>query len=407
MKYNTKMDNILEVWEQTPDLFKTKSLSQILSFTGDGKLQNNNLTSQEFRQLLGIVQTDVLRMFVDECLTKKIENNNGGYALQDIVNQIGIRLGFKVEYGLYQGRPNSIGFDGVWTSDKNYSIIVEVKTTDAYRINLDVIAEYRNKLIESHKINKENSSILIVVGRQDTGDLEAQIRGSHHAWDVRLLSSDSLINLLTLKETLNDIKTVKQINETLKPNEYTKLDKLIELIFLTSKDIQISTDQDDGEVEDDNDLYNKNVDDGREKQEHVTFNDACVEKIQKYLKIRLIKETRASFTDSDKNIGVISIISKIYSRRNDERYWFGFHPHQKDFLINYNESFISFGCGSDEIIFLIPFSKFEPLLKNMNITEKDDRMYWHVVISNIKGKYFIHQPLLKSNVKIEISKYQI
>jgi hypothetical protein len=401
------MDNILEVWEQNPDLFKTKSLSQILSFTGDGKLRDNNATSQEFRQLLGVVQTDILRTFVDECLTDKFENNNGGYALQDVINQIGIRLGFKIEYGLYQGRPNSIGFDGIWTSEENYSIVVEVKTTDAYRINLDVIAEYRNKLIEYKRIIKEKSSILIVVGRQDTGDLEAQIRGSRHAWDIRLLSSDSLINLLTLKETLNDIKTVKQINEILKPNEYTKIDKLIDLIFLTSKDIQISTDDDDDELEDIQDLFNKNVNGGKEKQEHVTFNDACIEKIQKYLKIKLVKETRTSFTNSNKNIGVISVISKIYSRKNDERYWFGFHPHQKDFLNNYNESFVCFGCGSDKIIFVMPFDKFEPLLKNMNITERKDRMYWHVVISNIDEKYFIHQPLLKSNIKIEISGYKI
>jgi hypothetical protein len=406
IEYYTKVDNILEVWEQNPDLFKTKSLSQILSFTGDGKLRDNNATSEEFRQLLGIVQTDILRTFIDECLTNKFENNNGGYALQDIINQIGIRLGFKIEYGLYQGRQNSIGFDGIWTSDEDYSIVVEVKTTDAYRINLDVIAEYRNRLIECNKINKEKSSVLIVVGRQDTGDLEAQIRGSRHAWDIRLLSSEALLNLLILKETLNDIKTMKQINEILKPNEYTKLDKLIGLIFLTSKDIQISTDQDD-ELEDDENLYTKNSNDEKGKQEHVAFNESCIEKIQKHLKIKLVKETRASFTDINKNIGVISVISKVYNRKTDERYWFSFHPHQREFLKNYNESFVSFGCGSDKLIFVIPFNKFDPLLKYMNTTEKEDRMYWHIVISKINGKYFIHQPLLKSNIKIEISEYKI
>jgi hypothetical protein len=368
-------------------------------------LRDGNATSQEFRQLLGVVQIDILKMFIDDCLTNKLENNNGGYALQDIINQIGIRLGFKTEYGLYQGRQNSIGFDGIWTSEENHSIVVEVKTTDAYRINLDVIAEYRNKLIEANKICAEKSSILIVVGRQDTGDLEAQIRGSRHAWDIRLLSSDSLINLLMLKETLNDIKTVKQINEILKPNEYTRIDKLIDLIFLTSKDIQISTDQDDEELEDDKDSYN--IDGGKEKQGHVTFNDACIEKIQKHLRIRLVKETRASFTDSNKDIGIINIISKAYSRKSDEMYWFSFHPHQKDFLVNYDKSFVSFGCGSDKVIFIIPFDKFEPMLKNMNITKKENRMYWHVVISNINGKYFIHQPMLKSNIKIEISEYKI
>ena len=33
-----------------------------------------------------------------------------------------------------------------------------------------------------------DSSMLIVVGGEDTGDLEAQIRGSRYAWDIRLVS---------------------------------------------------------------------------------------------------------------------------------------------------------------------------------------------------------------------------
>ena len=91
------------------------------------------------------------------------------------------------------------------------SIIVEVKTTDAYRINLDHIYGYKRKLIDQKKI-AENASFLIVVGRKDTGDLEAQIRGSRYGWDFRLISVDSLMKLVQLKENLNDEKTVKQIS---------------------------------------------------------------------------------------------------------------------------------------------------------------------------------------------------
>jgi hypothetical protein len=235
------MENILEIWEENPDLFKSKSLSQILSFIGEGKLKDNSNTSIEFRELLKTIPTEIINKFINDCLIEKFDNS--GFALQDIINQMGQRLGFSIENGLYQGKINSIGYDGIWTSKDNHSYIVEVKTTDAYRINLDIIAEYRIKLIESKRIIKENSSILIIVGRQDTGDLEAQIRGSKHAWDIRLLSSDSLLKLLMLKETLNDTKTIQQINEILKPNEYTKIDKLIDLIFLTSQDIQIINDQ--------------------------------------------------------------------------------------------------------------------------------------------------------------------
>jgi len=395
------MNNTLDILEKNPDLLKSKSLSQILNFTGDGKLRDNNNTSSEFRKLLEMISSEILKRFINDCLTEKFENNNGGYALQDIINQIGQRLGFKIENGLYQGKQNHIGFDGIWTSKDDYSFVIEVKTTDAYRINLDTIAEYRYKLIESKRIIQEKSSILVIVGRQDTGDLEAQIRGSKHAWDIRLLSSDSLTKLLTLKESLNDVKTIQQINEILKPNEYTKIDKLIDLIFLTSQDIQLNN-----EPEDYDDENNAQKDDNK-KQEHVSFNDQCIKRLQEHFGTILIKESRAAFTSKNNELGVISIISKKYDRNNDERYWYGFHPHQKDFLKNYEKAYIGFGCGSAELLFIIPYEILEPLLKNMNITENDNRMYWHVVISKINEDYFIHQPLLKNNSKFNITKYKI
>ena len=179
----------------------------------------------------------LLIQFANNCLSDSFTDS--GLALQDIINQIGKRLNFDVENGLYRGNQNDIGFDGIWTSKEGYSIVLEVKTTDAYRMNLDdTVAKYRTKLIEQQKISKTESSILIVVGREDTGGLEAQIKGSKHAWDIRLISTDSLIKLLTLKVTLADTKTIQQITELLKPKEYTRIDQLIELIFMTSKDVQ-------------------------------------------------------------------------------------------------------------------------------------------------------------------------
>jgi hypothetical protein len=72
---------------------------------------------------------------------------------------------------------------------------VEVKTTDTYRIDLDTLAGYRRALIQGGSITEERASLLIVVGREDTGDLEAPIRGLWHAWDMRLISVDALMRL--------------------------------------------------------------------------------------------------------------------------------------------------------------------------------------------------------------------
>ena len=400
------MNSISDIWAKTKETFDSKTLSQILSFAGDGKLKDNNVTSNEFRELLGQVPSMLLKQFADNCLTEKFDD--GGFALQDIINQIGTRLGFSVENGLYRGKQNDIGFDGIWTSNEGHSMVLEVKTTDAYRINLDTIAIYRRKLIDQSRIDKINSSILIVVGRQDTGDLEAQIRGSQHAWDIRLLSTDSLLKLLSLKETLNDTKTIQQINELLKPREYTRIDKLIELIFLTSKDLQL-VEQTDEELEEIEEIpvEKKNRKPLDEKTAPVNFHDECLKRIQKKLNINLIKQTRISYTNKDKTIGLTCAISKPHKHGQFEKFWFAFHPHQNDFLKGLDNAYVSYGCGSPENIFLIPYNEFESLIKNFWITQKDDRMYWHVIIHHRNNKYFIAQPEIERGSMLDITKYKV
>ncbi|MGC4023046.1 MAG: hypothetical protein QM734_14425 [Cyclobacteriaceae bacterium] len=91
-------------------------MSQILSFAGDGRLKDGNSTSAEFRELLDQVPSKILSQFADSCLTDKFED--GGFALQDVINQIGARLGFNTESGLYRGKQKDIGFDGIWTSKR-------------------------------------------------------------------------------------------------------------------------------------------------------------------------------------------------------------------------------------------------------------------------------------------------
>lgn len=400
------MNSISDIWTKSKGTFDSKTLSQILSFAGDGKLKDNNLTSKEFRELLGKIPSNLLKKFADNCLTDRFDD--GGFALQDIINQIGVRLGFIVENGLYRGKQNDIGFDGIWTSNEGHSLVLEVKTTDAYRINLDVIAEYRKRLVDQSRIDKSQSSILIVVGRQDTGDLEAQIRGSQHAWDVRLLSTDSLLKLLSLKETLNDTKTIQQINELLKPREYTRIDKLIELIFLTSKDLQLveQVNEEPGEIEDDGSEKKKrrNV---AEKVVPVNFHEECLVKIQERLNLNFIKQTRVAYTNSDKKIGLICAISKPHKQGQFEKYWFAFHPHQREFLKSVENAYVSYGCGSPEDLFLIPFYEFEPLIKNFWTTENEDRMYWHIVIHRRDKKFYVAQPQVERGAMEDITKYKL
>jgi len=397
------MNSILSIYQTNKTAFEGKTLAQILAFTGDGKLVDNNKTSNDFREFLSEIPSQLIKQFADNCLSEKFDGN--GFALQDITNQIGARLSFKVTNGRYHGTRSDVGFDGIWKSKEDHGIIVEVKTSDAYRINLDTIAQYRTRLIEQKTVDKDKSSILIVVGRQDTGDLEAQIRGSRHAWDVRLLSMDSLLKLLSLRETLNDTKTIQQITELLKPREFTKIDQLIELIFVTSKDLlaesleEVEVEEETGEKK-----AKKHSDD---RPSPMNFNESCIEKIQEKLGINLVKQTRGSYANQNKSTALVCMVSKPHKQGKHPHFWFSFYPHQRDFLNEFQHSFVAFGCGTSNDILLLPIKEFELFLPNCGTTENDERMYWHILIDFRDDKYLIRQSKQGRGETTDITKYKI
>jgi hypothetical protein len=226
---------LIALWESNSAAVGEFSIEQVVATAGNGELKDESLCSTELRRFFAEVTTPKLALYVERCLSASFPKS--GMVLQDLINELGRRLDFTVENGRYQGITNAIGFDGLWKSPEGRSIVIEVKTTDAYRISLDRIADYRERLIVSNHIDK-SSSMLIVVGRDDTGELEAQVRGSRHAWDIRLLSVEALLKLVQLKENADDTATAQKIRDILFPMEYTRLDRIIDVMFTTVTDAE-------------------------------------------------------------------------------------------------------------------------------------------------------------------------
>ena len=201
---------LLPIFATNPSEIYALDVRQIVALCGNGRLTDGSECSQELRAFLKRAPSPQLFGYVETCLNESFEKS--GQVLQDIVNELGRRLDFDVQNGIYTGRQNSIGFDGIWQGPNERAVIVEVKTTDAYQINLDTLASYRNRLIDASQMTRSSSSVLIVVGRQDTGDLEAQVRGSRHAWDIRLISADSLIKLVKIKESAEEGTVIRIAN---------------------------------------------------------------------------------------------------------------------------------------------------------------------------------------------------
>jgi hypothetical protein len=229
--------------------------------------------------------------------------------------------------------------------------------------------------------------MLLVVGRQDTGDLEAQIRGSRHAWDLRIISVSALLRLMSIMEDMEDPVIVQRIHSILIPREFTRLDDIADILFSAAEEIK----QEVVPVEDEEEDQGGNNQTKEKKFIPVAFHEACISRIQVSLKEKLVKRSRAQYSTPDKTIIVNCAISKEHHPDTKPGYWFAFHPHQREALKQAEKAFVAFGCGTSKRVILMPFTEFDLLLDGMNVTQKDDRMYWHISIERKEERYFLHR----------------
>ncbi len=397
---------LIALWESNSTVVEQFSIEQVVATAGNGELKDASLCSDELRNFLAQVSTPKLASYVERCLSFGFSKS--GMVLQDLINELGRRLDFAVENGRYQGTANAVGFDGVWASPEGRSIVIEVKTTDVYRISLDKIAEYREKLIASGHVGK-SSSILIVVGREDTGELEAQVRGSRHAWDIRLLSTEALLKLVQLKENAEDTATGIKIRELLFPMEYTRLDQIIDVMFTTATDVQpiLNSEGELGaqENEAENAIAIIDSDGGKEVEKANSkgtweFTDSRLlqEKREEILQAvsqkignALIKKSRALYWDASHDHRVACSISKRYTKNNTYRYWYAFHPQWDDFLREGKTGLFVLGCMDQSFAFCIPWAILNPLLLYLNTTTTEHSTYWHIHVGEDKqsGYYML------------------
>jgi hypothetical protein len=355
---------LIDLWKSNPSAVDQFTIEQVVAAAGNGELKDKSKCSEELREFLTQISTGKIDDFVEHCLTKSFTRS--GMVLQELVNELGRRLDFIVENGRYQGASNIVGFDGLWLSPEGGHIIAEVKTTDAYRISLDNVASYREKLAAEKRIGSA-CSILIVVGREDTGELEAQVRGSRHAWDIRIISAEALLKLARLKENASDLETGKKIRNLLVPMEYTRLDPLIDVMFSTAQDIEPTLV---GDIPSDEKGQIGGVLDSErlEQKSSWVFTDSVILQkkredivgaIAKAKEFSLIKKSRALFWSADHTARIACTVSKRYIKPGSYKYWYAYHPDWNQFLQEGKESYFVLGCMDLTIAFCLPFTEIE------------------------------------------------
>jgi hypothetical protein len=204
------------------------TIEKLVSLIGD--LKDDSPSSEKFRNFISSsdVSRSDLKAWVDECLEKPGHGFNR--AFQDIINCIGGKLGFNVQYGSYAGRVGAIGYDGKWTSEEaNIQLVVETKKSGAYRISPDQIGGYIEALKEeAHQQAALETYGLFVIGEQQPTTLVSTIRKSRYRNAVRVVPVKSFLNLLRMKEEIP--LSHAQIVKLLVPIDTVNIGEIIETI---------------------------------------------------------------------------------------------------------------------------------------------------------------------------------
>jgi hypothetical protein len=388
---------LVQLWQENREGIKSKSLAQILGFAGEGRLSDGNMCSKELRELLSVLDLDVVSGYAHQALiANDKEFPNRSLALQDIVNEVGKRLGFTVIPGLYRGRHGESGHDGLWIdADDKHAVIIETKSSTNYPIPLGNFTRYKKELQKSQSIPSENYSSLIVIGdNEDTEDLEAQIRGSPHAWDTRVISLKALFTLAYLKsQVTDDPDSAKLIRDVLIPKQYTKLDPLVDIVSFIAGDVSSGVEEPDQSMEEHAERPYVS------KLNTIALRNTAKEILTKRSEHSLKEISRSLFESEDGSLGICYAQSRPYPKTSYVQYWFALHDRQISFLKKHPQHYLAYHCVDTGLVF-IPWQDFEKHVDSLGETiasEQHDHWY-HVVLQVAGGKVQLrpsspHEPI--------------
>ena len=134
--------------------------------------------------------------------------------------------------------------------------------------------------------------------------------------------------------------------------------------------------------------------------------ESILRAVERRERVKLVKNTRATFWDSGRQCRVVCTISKHYP---DGGYWYAYHPKWDDFLKEGETGLLLLGCVDLDIAFAIPRNVILEHLNDLNTTTtKADPpvTYWHIIIvQSGTGEYEL--TLRKRDENLSLTKFVV
>jgi hypothetical protein len=223
---------------------------------------------------------------------------------------------------------------------------------------------------------------------------------------MRIIGIEALIKLMEVNLSTSSKEVTEKIHTILKPIEYTRIDKIVDVIFTAAEDKDLDIDSV-GEPLDYQDKNGQKVyatpqSTPREVIEKKKQN--AIEALSHKLDKVLVKKKFSLYSDQNGSIHAAVAISKRYVR-SDTYYWYAYHEVQRQFLSEAASGYMTFGMADLDSVFAVPYPKLEELRGRLNSTIREDgREYKHIYIYLEGGAYTMR---LKAGEEIDLSPYLV
>jgi hypothetical protein len=181
---------------------------------------------------------------------------------------------------------------------------------------------------------------------RDGNEASQELRGY-----LRICPSESLFNYARhcLENTFDKSGIVLQL---LQPFEYTKIDRIIDVIFTTATDVeeQIVEHPPLEDTDKARDSYKQ------ERTDPDLLSAKRLEAVEAFARLKgkeLVRHSRTLFWSSDKSLRVCCAVSKRYEA-DYQPYWYAFHPNWDHFLTEANDSYFVLSCMDRDEAYAVP-----------------------------------------------------
>lgn len=204
---------------------------------------------------------------------------------------------------------------------------------------------------------------------------------------------------MQLKEDAEGPETGQRIRSLLVPMEYTRLDKMIDVMFTTAKGTAEAVKEAVAPASDD-EFSDQSAPASLGKPEKSwQFTDTEVLRaLREQIIIALggaqatkfLRKSGALYWDAQHNKRVVCTLSKKYEQKGSAgySYWYGYHQNWDEFLEGGSVSLIALGCVGSSFAFAIPWDKLHPLLSSLDTTTKTTGKYWHLRVAETSPGHF-------------------